>query len=103
MGCLWSRDHVVSYEGVSEATFIFAMTSWTIEEPGPDHRFKGFYKSNFSEPTRDKQESNLYNNRHGLVQHFVEPGIETKGEKNQLAYGSDTKYSYEIQKRASFR
>ncbi|XP_065885135.1 uncharacterized protein [Dysidea avara] len=80
------------------------MSSWTIEKSGlnRDHRFKGFHKSNFSEPTRVKPDANRHNYRHGLVQHFVEPGIEAKGEGNQLAYGSDTKYSYEIQKRASF-
>lgn len=101
-----SRDHVVNLRRCERSNVYFLMTSWTIEKSSlnRNHRFKGFHKSNFSEPTHVKQDANHHHGyRHGLVQHFVEPGIEAKGEGNQLAYGSDTKYSYEIQKRASFR
>jgi len=80
--------------------------SWTVERSSliPDHRYKGFHKSNYVEPTRAKIDVNPVHYRHGLVQHFKQPGIEAKSEATGLAYGSDKKYTLESQsKRLSFK
>lgn len=69
----------------------------------PDYRYKGFHKSNYVEPLRAKTEADRVHRRHGLVQHFTEPGIEAKSEAEGLAYGSNKKYTLEGQsKRLSF-
>lgn len=81
--------------------------SWTVEKSGlvPDYRYKGFHKSNYVEPSRTKTDAtDRAQQRHGLVQHFKEPGIEAKSEAVGLAYGSDKKYALESQsKRLSFK
>lgn len=72
----------------------------------PDHRYKGFHKSNYAEPTHAKTDVNRFgvHYRHGLVHHFKEPGIEAKSKATGLAYGSDKKYTLESQnKRLSFK
>lgn len=69
----------------------------------PDHRYKGFHKSNYVEPSRANTNVNRVHYRHGLVQHFTEPGIEAKNEAEGLVYGSEKKYTLESQnKRLSF-
>ena len=80
--------------------------SWTVERSSlmPDHRYKGFHKSNYVEPSRANTNVNRVHYRHGLVQHFTEPGIEAKNEAEGLVYGSEKKYTLESQnKRLSFK
>ena len=81
--------------------------SWTVEKSSlmPDYRYKGFHKSNYVEPSRARADvDRRTHQRHGLVQHFKEPGIEAKSEAAGLAYGSDKKYTLQSQnKRLSFK
>ena len=71
----------------------------------PDYRYKGFHKSNYAEPSRTKPgDADRVHYRHGLVQHFTQPGVEAKSEAEGLAYGSDKKYALASQsKRLSFK
>ena len=80
--------------------------SWTVEKSSlmPDYRYKGFHKSNYVEPSRTKPDADRVHYRHGLVQHFTQPGVEAKSEAEGLAYGSDKKYALASQsKRLSFK
>ena len=80
--------------------------SWMVEKSSlmPDYRYKGFHRSNYVEPSRAKTDVDRVQQRHGLVQHFKEPGIEAKSEAAGLAYGSNKKYSLESpSKRLSFK
>ena len=80
--------------------------SWTVEKSSlmPDYRYKGFHRNNYAEPSRAKTDVDRVQQRHGLVQHFKEPGIEAKSEAAGLTYGSDKKYPLESQsKRLSFK
>lgn len=81
--------------------------SWTVEKSSlmPDHRYKGFHKSNYADPTlAANADANPVHYRHGLVQHFKEPGVDAKSEAMGLAYGSNKKYTLESQsKRLSFK
>ena len=80
--------------------------SWMVEKSNlmPDYRYKGFHKSNYVEPSCAKPDADRVHYRHGLVQHFTEPGVEAKTEAGGLAYGSDKKYTLQSQsKRLSFK